>query len=463
MTATQTQPRGAGGQARTVYLVDGLRTPFLKARGTPGPFSAADLAVGAGRALLVRQPFPPDAIDEAIVGCVAPAPEESNIARVVSLRLGCGERTPAWTVQRNCGSGLQAVDCAAAAIASGRADLVLAGGTEAMSHAPVLFGRAMVEWLGRWTQARTLVSRGRLIASFRPRDLTPVIGLLKGLTDPVAGLSMGQTAEQLAWRLRISRAAMDAYAAESHRRLGEARARGALAAEIATLFDRNGRSYDSDDGYRADTDPDKLARLRPVFDRPTGSVTAGNSAQVTDGAAMLLLASRAAVERHGLPVLARVVDTQWAALDPAEMGLGPVHALAPLLARHGLAAADLDRIEINEAFAAQVLACVAAWEDPQYRRDRLGLKDAPDRALDPIDPGRLNPDGGAIAIGHPVGASGARLVLHLALSLKDLGEGRGVASLCVGGGQGGAVLLERDRECGPGPGERAGHDDGGVP
>jgi acetyl-CoA C-acetyltransferase len=447
MNEPQTQPRTTLGKARTVYLVDGLRTPFLKARGVPGPFTAADLAVGAGRALLVRQPFPPDAIDEAILGCVSPGPEEANVARVVSLRLGCGERTPAWTVQRNCGSGLQAIDCAAAAIASGRSDLVLAGGTEAMSHAPVLFGRAFVELLGRWSQARTLVSRGRLIARFRPRDLTPTIGLLEGLTDPIVGLSMGQTAEQLAWRFRIGRAVMDAYAAESHRRLGAARKRGALAAEIATLFDRDGQAYEQDDGHRPDTDLERLGRLQPVFDRPTGSVTAGNSAQVTDGAALLLLASESAVERHRLPVLARVVDSQWAALDPAEMGLGPVHALAPLLARHGLAAASLDHIEINEAFAAQVLACLSAWQDPAYRRDRLGLGESLDRAPDPIDPARLNPDGGAIAIGHPVGASGARLVLHLALALRERGAGRGVASLCVGGGQGGAMLIERD----PGP------------
>ena len=452
---TQTRPRGTVGKGRTVYLVDGLRTPFLKSRGTPGPFTAADLAVGAGRALLMRQPFPPDAVDEAILGCVAPGPEEANVARVVSLRLGCGERTPAWTVQRNCGSGLQAIDCAAAAIASSRSDLVLAGGTEAMSHAPILFGRAFVEWLGRWSQARTLVSRGRLIARFRPKDLTPVIGLLKGLTDPIVGLSMGQTAEQLAWRFRIGRAAMDAYAAESHRRLGEARRRGALAAEIATLFDRDGRVYDQDDGYRPDTDLERLGRLSPVFDRPTGSVTAGNSAQVTDGAALLLLASESAVDRHGLPILARVADSQWAALSPAEMGLGPVHALAPLLARHGLVAADLDHIEINEAFAAQVLACLTAWKDPIYRRDSLGLDEPPGRAPDPIDPARLNPDGGAIAVGHPVGASGARLVLHLALSLRERGAGRGVASLCVGGGQGGAMLIERDPEptaAGPAPG-----------
>lgn len=434
-------------QARPVYLVDGCRTPFLKARGAPGPFTAADLAVAAGRALLTRQPTALDAIDEVILGCVIPAPEEANVARVVTLRLGCGERTPAWTVQRNCGSGLQAIDSAAAAIAAGRADLVLAGGTEAMSHAPVLFSRALVEWLGQWSRKRGgFIAQGRLLTRLRPRDLAPVIGLLKGLTDPVVGLSMGQTAEQLAWRLHIDRPAMDRYALQSHRRTGAAQSGGVFAHEIAPLFDAEGRVYPADDGYRPDADLDRLADLHPVFDRPTGAVTAGNSAQVSDGAALLLLASEAAIERHGLPVLARVVDSQWAALDPAEMGLGPIHALAPLLARQGLRMADLDHLEINEAFAAQVLACVAAWQDPAYRLDQPGPAQQgrePGGAVDPIPLERLNPDGGAIAIGHPVGASGARLVLHLALALEARGLRRGVASLCVGGGQGGAMLIER--------------------
>ncbi len=424
---------------RPVYVVDGSRTPFLKARGVPGPFSAADLAVGSGRALLMRQPFPAEAIDEVILGCVVPGPEEANIARVVGLRLGCGETTPAWTVQRNCASGLQAVDSAAWAIASGRSELVLAGGTEAMSHAPVLFGRALVDWLGRWRQTRSVAVRGQLLTQLRPRDLVPVIGLLKGLTDPVVGLSMGQTAEQLAWHFGIEREAMDRFALRSHQRLGEARKAGVLASEITPLFDTDGRCYAADDGYRADSDLARLARLSPVFDRPTGSVTAGNSAQVSDGAAMLLLASAEAVERWTLPVLARVRDSEWAALDPAEMGLGPVHAMAPLLRRQGLATEAIDIFEINEAFAAQVLACQAAWSDEHWRRKTLG--DHPDQ---PIPDAALNPEGGAIALGHPVGATGARLVLHLALALKRRGLRHGVASLCIGGGQGGAMLLEQE-------------------
>jgi len=424
---------------RPVYLTDGTRTPFIKARGTPGPFTAADLAVGAGRALLMRQPFAPEAIDEVVLGCVVPAPDELNIARVVGLRLGCGEATPAWTVQRNCASGLQAVDSAASAITGGRADLVLAGGTEAMSQAPVLFSRAFVDWLGRWRQARSPTARGRLLTRLRPHDLVPVIGLLKGLTDPVVGLSMGQTAEELAWRFQIDRGSMDRFALRSHQRHGTAVDAGVFDAEITPIFDTQGRCWDHDEGHRPDTDLERLGRLHPVFDRPTGSVTAGNSAQVSDGAAMVLLASGEAVERWRLPVLARVRDCTWAGLDPKEMGLGPVHAIAPLLHRQGLATRAIDIFEINEAFAAQVLACLHAWSDPHWRRDVLG--DTPDQ---PIRDDGLNPDGGAIALGHPVGASGARLVLHLALALRRRGLKRGVASLCIGGGQGGAMLLERD-------------------
>lgn len=433
-------PLGLGGRA--VYLVDGCRTPFLKARGVPGPFSATDLALEAGRALLARHPLDPRWVDEVILGCVAPAPEEANAARILALRLGCGDRTPGWTVQRNCGSGLQALDSAAAAIASGRSDLILAGGAEAMSRAPVLLRRTLVDWLGRWGRVRGLGPRARLLSKLRRVDLAPVVGLVKALTDPTTGLSMGQTAENLAWRYGIEREAMDAFSLRSHQRLGAAQSAGGLEPEIVPIFDTQGRIYSSDDGYRPETDLGQLARLPPVFDRPTGSVTAGNSAQVTDGAALLLLASGAAIDRHRLPVLARVVDTQWAALDPAEMGLGPVHAMAPLLARQGLHAADLDQIEINEAFAAQVLACLAAWSDPVYRRELVGSGEGVEALPDAIDESRLNPQGGAIAIGHPVGASGARLVLHLALTLKAQGGRRGLASLCVGGGQGGALLLE---------------------
>ncbi|MFP5506466.1 MAG: acetyl-CoA C-acetyltransferase [Gammaproteobacteria bacterium] len=431
------QRSAAAGFGRPVYVVDGARTPFLKARGGPGPFTAAELAVQSARALLLRQPFAPTAFDEVIAGCVMPGPDEANIARVVALRLGCGERVPAFTVQRNCASGMQALDSAARNIGSGRAELVLAGGIEAMSHAPVLLGTAMVNWLGQWQRARTLPARFKALAQLRPAHLTPVIGLLRGLTDPVVGLSMGQTAEIIAHRFGISREQMDAFALESHRRLANAQDQNLLD-EIETVYDARGHCHSADDGLRRDTDSGQLAKLKPVFDRPFGKVTAGNSAQVSDGAAWLILASEDAVERHRLPVLARLVDSEWAGLDPAQMGFGPVHAMAPLLMRHGYDSGDIDYWEINEAFAAQVLACLAAWSDAEYCREQFGRE----AAFAPIDAGRLNVDGGGVSLGHPVGASGARIALHLIHVLRRHRARRGVASLCIGGGQGGALLVE---------------------
>jgi len=433
------QTGGWGG--RRVYIVDGSRTPFIKARGKPGPFKATDLAVAAGRPLLARQPFSPAEFDEVILGCVMPGPNEANIGRVTALRLGCGERVPAWTVQRNCASGMQSIDTAAQNIASGRSGLVLAGGVESMSHAPILFSDAMVHWLAAWSRARSSGARLRMLGALRPGHFKPVIALLHGLTDPVVGLSMGQTAEILAHRFHISRDMMDGFALRSHQRLDAAHKQGRLN-EIEVMYDQHGNVYDHDDGVRADSTLEKLAKLRPVFDKGIGNVTAGNSAQITDGAAWLILASADMVSRHDLPVMGELVDSHWAGLDPAQMGLGPVFAMAPLMQRHGLDSTDVDYYEINEAFAAQVLACLAAWQDADFCRTELG-RDTPFAA---IDPERLNIDGGAVAVGHPVGASGARIVLHLLNVLQQKNARRGMASLCIGGGQGGAMLIERPVE-----------------
>lgn len=421
-----------------VYIVDGSRTPFLKARTGPGPFLPSDLAVHAGVPLLARQSFAASELDEVILGCIGPTPDEVNIGRVVSLRLGCGDKVPAWTVQRNCASGMQSIDSGARSIQTGRADLVLAGGTEAMSHAPVLWGPEMVTWLGRWSSARTASQRAKALFELRPGHLKPVIAILRGLTDPVVGLSMGQTAEVLAHRFSISREQMDAYAVRSHQRLGAAHSAGRLD-EIVPLVDRKGTRYEYDDGVRPDSSVEKLAKLKPVFDREFGSVTAGNSAQITDGASWVLLASEAAVKAHDLTVLGRLVDTEWAGLDPRQMGLGPIHASVPMLRRRRLNLEKIDYWEINEAFAGQVLACLAAARDDRYCKEELGSR----KALGEIDDACLNVDGGAIALGHPVGTSGARIVLHLLKVLEKNQAKRGVASICIGGGQGGAMLLER--------------------
>ncbi len=208
--------------SKPVYLVDGNRTAFLKARGRPGPFKHADLGISAARSLLLRMPFEPTEFDEVIMGSAMPGPDEANIARVVALRLGCGDRVPAYTVHRNCASGMQALDNAAMSIAAGRSDLVLAGGIEAMSHAPLLFHPKMVHWLADWWAAKSFTQKLKSLRRFSPRLLTPVIALLKGLTDPVAGMNMGQTAELIAYRFGITRTEMDQFALESHQRLHQA-------------------------------------------------------------------------------------------------------------------------------------------------------------------------------------------------------------------------------------------------
>jgi acetyl-CoA C-acetyltransferase len=426
---------------REVYIVDGARTPFLKAKGKPGTMSASDLAVSVGRELLARQPFSPQDLGEVVIGCVMPSPDEANIGRVIALRLGCGKSMPAWTVQRNCASGMQALDSAVKDILSGRHELVLAGGTEAMSRAPLLFNQKMVNWLSGLWGAKSFASKVKQWSRFRPVNLVPEIALLKGLRDPLVNLSMGQTAENVAYHFGISRDEMDAFALESHRRVAQAQDAN-LFTDVIPAFDTRGDFYTSDDGVRRDTTLEKLATLKPIFDKRFGNVTAGNSSQVTDGAALLLLASKEAVKKYQLPVLARIVDTEWAGLDPAEMGLGPVYSSTALLQRYGLRLDDIDYWEINEAFAAQVLGCVAAWENDDYCRKNLGL----DKAFGRIDPTRLNVDGGAIALGHPVGASGARIVLRLVEILKRKQAHRGVATICIGGGQGGAMLIENVSE-----------------
>ena len=425
--------------AEPVYVVDGARTPFLKARNRPGPFSASDLAVQAGRALLLRQRFAPPELDEVILGCASPSPDEVNIGRVAALRMGCGKKVPGWTVMRNCASGMQALDSAVANIRGGRSHLVLAGGVDALSRAPLLYSDRMVLWFANFSAAKGLGAKAAAFLKLNPAAaLTPIIGIMKGLTDPMVGLLMGQTAENLAYRFGITRREMDAFAARSHQRVLAAQKEGRFAGEIAPLFDRDGNLYESDDGVREDSTPENLAKLRPFFDRKYGNVTAGNSSQITDGAAWLVLASEAAVAKYGLPVLGRIADSEWAGLDPAQMGLGPVHAATPLLKRQGLRLEDIDAWEINEAFAAQVLACLRAWADDEYCRAELGLE----RALGRIDEAKLNVDGGAIALGHPVGASGARIVLHVLNVLKRTGGRRGLAAICIGGGLGGAMLLE---------------------
>lgn len=422
---------------KPVYIVDGARTPFLKMRNGRGPFSASDLAVQTAQALMLRQPFKASDFSEVIVGCTAPTPDETNIGRVVGLRIGTGHKVPAWTVMRNCASGMQAIDSGIANIQTGRSELILAVGTDALSRAPLLFSDKAVDWLARFSSAKSFGQKLSALKGFKLNYLAPVIGLLKGLTDPVVGISMGQTAENLAYKFGISRHEMDEYSARSHARTIKAKNQHRFHQEVTPIIDSKGNLYTEDDGVRDDSTVEKLAKLKPVFDKPSGNITAGNSSQVTDGAVALILASEEAVQKYGLKPMAKIVDSQWSALDPSEMGLGPVHASAEILTRHQLQLNDIDLWEINEAFAAQTLACIHAFNSEEYCQTHFNRP-----AFGQLDQEKLNIDGGAIAIGHPVGASGARIVLHLVHALKQHKLSRGMASICIGGGQGGAMLVE---------------------
>ena len=390
----------------------------------------------------MRQPFRPEQLDEVILGCAAPSVDEVNIGRVAALRMGCGQKVPGWTVMRNCASGMQAVDSGINNILAGRSQLVLAGGVDALSRAPLLYADRMVHWFSDMAAAKTAGQRIALFSRLPFKSLlAPVIGIMKGLTDPMVGLLMGQTAENLAHRFGITREQQDAFSVRSHHRVAKAQDEGRLApggGEVEALYDRDGKVFPLDDGVRRDATPESLAKLRPFFDRKYGSVTPGNSSQITDGAAWMLLASEEALKKHGLEPIGRIVDSEWAGLDPAQMGLGPVHAATPILKRHGLGLDDLDCWEINEAFAAQVLGCLAAWRDEKYCKEELGV----DSSIGELNREKLNVDGGAIALGHPVGASGTRIVLHLLKTLRRNKAKRGIACICIGGGLGGAMLVE---------------------
>jgi acetyl-CoA C-acetyltransferase/acetyl-CoA acyltransferase len=380
-------------------------------------------------------------VNEIVLGNAAGPPDAPNIARVVGLLAGLPESVPGVTVHRNCASGLEAILVAAEKVAAGRAEFVIAGGAESMSRIPMLFPPEANPWFARWARAKSLGQKLSALGALKPRQMAPTSAILEGLTDPVCGLSMGSTAENLAREFDISRDAQDAYALESHRRAVAARAEGRFDDEIAPVW--IGPEFRSvverDIGPREDASLEKLAKLRPVFDRRDGTVTAGNSCQITDGAAAVLVAAEETVLSRGMSPLARIRSWSTVGLSPARMGLGPAFAIPDALDRAGVTLADVGRIEINEAFAAQVLACEIALASDRFAADELGRS----RAVGELGRERLNVRGGAIALGHPIGATGARLTVTLLAELARSGESLGCASLCVGGGQGSAIVVER--------------------
>jgi acetyl-CoA C-acetyltransferase/acetyl-CoA acyltransferase len=422
-----------------IAIVEGVRTPFGKAFGPLAGVSAQELGRLATHAVLERAGLRPDQVDQVVFGNVALPPDAANIARVIALLSGVPQDRIAHTVQRNCASGMEAITTAAQLIQLGEARTLVAGGTESMSRIPLLYNAEATELYLQLGKAKTLWQRLGALLKFRPRHFRPIAGVQLGLTDPVCGLIMGETAEILAEDFGITRQQQDEFALESHRRASAAQQRCVLSEEIAPMpVAVAGREIKEDVGPRREQSLEALAKLKPYF-RKDGTVTVGNSCPLTDGAAAVVVMPGEAARAEGRTPLGYLRAFAYAGCDPRRMGLGPVFATNKLLQKTGLGLADFDLIEMNEAFAAQVLANEQAFASDRFAQENLGRG----KALGTLDRARLNVNGGAIALGHPVGATGTRLVITLLKELRRRGLQRGLATLCVGGGQGAALLLER--------------------
>ncbi len=413
-------------------LAAGIRTPMARAGGKFAKENVAHLGALTTRELISQTGIDPSTIDEVVTGCVGQPFDQANVSRVISLRAGIPQHVPARTVARNCASGMEAVTTAASNILAGMGDTYICNGIELMSSYPLLFGDKMTNLFANLMKARTSGQRLATISSFRPSFLKPKIALLGGLTDPTNGMIMGKTAELIARDFQLTREECDAYAIESHRRAQVARDNLRFTKEIMPVValgtKRNGQSMKHDDGIRDDMPIEKLAKMKPYFEKPDGIVTVGNACGITDASVSLLLTTAERAESLGLTPLASIRSFAWEGMDPSRMGLGPVYSSDTALKKAQLELSDIDCIELNEAFAAQVLGCVRAFEK---------------QGMGEVNMDTLNPNGGAIALGHPVGATGARLLLTLAHQLIDSDKQFGLATLCIGGGQGGSVILER--------------------
>ena len=426
--------------ADKIALVGGVRTPYIKSGTLFTDLTAVDLGRLVVSELIARTGIDPAELDSVIIGNVAQPVEAVNVARVIALFAGVPEHVPAFTVHRNCASGLQSIISAAQSIATGEAEMVVAGGVESMSNIPFFLSKKFQEILTRFQHGRTLKAKTAALVKLRPHDFIPRIGLMLGLTDPTCKLNMGQTAEVLARELKISRLAQDEYALMSHQRATRAHADGRFNDEIMAVMrpPKFEEAVTFDNGVRTKETMAALARLRPVFDRKYGTVTAGNSSQVTDGGAAVLVMSAKKAAKLGLKPLGYVKGHVFTGLSPKRMGLGPSFATSMALDRYRVNFADIGLIEMNEAFAAQIIA-----NERVFGNDALSEKLLGSKAIGSIDREIMNVNGGAIAMGHPVGSSGTRLALTLLLEMQRRGVDLGLATLCVGGGQGAAVLFER--------------------
>lgn len=424
---------------KTVYIVDARRTPQVKSGLDLKDIAAPYLGHYLIRHMMDTHALNADSIDEVIVGNTGTPAKYPNIGRVIALEAGLDKETSGYSVHRNCASGMEAVSQAFLKIASGRSDLIFAGGVESMSQMPLMFSPEMTEVFINMMKAKTPKDKLKAISDFRFPYLNPVIAIEQGLTDPFCGLNMGQTAEVLARELKISREQQDEYANKSHAKAISAQTEGRFQDEILGIIAGNkDEKFITDDiGPRANSTMESLAKLKPFFEKGTGTVTVGNSCPITDGGSMLLFASEEAVAKYNLKPIARMVDYHFHGLEPERMGMGPLVAMNGVLERTSMNIDQMDLVEINEAFAAQLIAVLMACKDSSIS-SRWGI----DKTIGEIDMNKLNVNGGAIALGHPVGSTGSRLIVTLAHELKRRKAGFGIASLCIGGGQGGAVIIE---------------------
>ncbi|MBI2606719.1 MAG: thiolase family protein [Deltaproteobacteria bacterium] len=424
-----------------VWVVDGLRSPFAKSGTVLKDMKAVALGVHVLRDLLYKLSLAPKEVDEIVIGNTGNPEDAANISRIVALEAGIPKERSAYTVHRNCASAMEAVSQGFIKIKTGLADVVVAGGTESMSNLPLLFSKPMTELFTKLMTAKTVPQKLGVLSSFRPQFLKPIIAIQEGLTDAVCGLNMGETAELLAKENNISREEQDRFALKSHERAVVATESGRFKAEISPipLPPKYDTFLSEDVGPRKGQSMEALAKLKPYFDRRNGTVTVGNACPITDGSCMLVLMNAEKAKALGYKPLGRIRSFAFAGVEPERMGLGPAYSSPVALDAAGLTLKDMGVVEINEAFAAQVIAVLKMLASKKFAQEKLGRSDAIGEIADNV----LNPNGGAIALGHPVGATGARLVLTALKEMQLKNIQFGLATLCIGGGQGGSVVVER--------------------
>ncbi len=423
--------------SKRVVVIDGVRTPFLKAFTDFKDVSAVELAKTATRELLERTGLDPEVIDEVIMGCVLPSVAAPNVAREVVLGLGLPERISGFTLGRACASSAQTIITAAEGILAGEYDVVIAGGVESMSNVPVPYSKTVVDSLMAFQKAKSLPARMKALSGINLEALVPSQPAIEEMST---GKSMGQHAEIMARKNQIARQQQDEFALMSHQRAAAAREAGKTEEEMVTVYPPPHFSpVDQDSFVRPDTTLEKLSSLRPSFDKRYGTLTAGNSSGLTDGAAVVLVMSEEKAKELGLTPLVSLVSWSTRSLDPDDqLLLGPALAIPEALEKAGLTLDDMDLVDLHEAFAAQVLSVVTALESGEFAKERLGR----DEPVGRVDREKLNVNGGSIALGHPFGATGARMTLMMAHELRRRQSKYACLSLCAAGGMGTALILE---------------------